>query len=234
MATKKNKKRTFQYLCYKLVKKIIQIKPNEIRKYTPMNAPPLIMVYMDNNVDIYDVYSGQWIQSISCAKMRPLNQQATLSMYCSDSDTKRLIFLSNPLNQDHSEHIIVLPNQMDETTGRRQLVKRTKNQFQFKLSDENTKLLANKMRDPTQRASLISGPVLSTFKHVAHVGPEQVGSISKSLSPVKTDRTTSETEPTTTSSYKGETTLSRSDSNRSENSSDFDSSSSNIKKSYDL
>ena len=64
------------------------------------------MVYTENSIEIYDVLSGQWIQSVACRRATPLNQKATLSLYSGDSDNvKRLIFLSNPLIDSDQEMI---------------------------------------------------------------------------------------------------------------------------------
>ena len=68
------------------------------------------MVYTENSIEIYDVLSGQWIQSVACRRATPLNQKATLSLYSGDSDNvKRLIFLSNPLIDSDQERIKKLP-----------------------------------------------------------------------------------------------------------------------------
>lgn len=83
-----------------------RIQPLEIREYVPRNQPPLILVYTENSIEIYDVLSGQWIQSVACRRATPLNQKATLSLYSGDSDNvKRLIFLSNPLIDSDQEMI---------------------------------------------------------------------------------------------------------------------------------
>ena len=186
---------------------------------------------MDNCVEIYDVYSGQWIQSIACRKMRPLNPQASLSMYCSDSDTKRLIFLSNPLNSTDTDHIIDMPQQIDELTSRRHLVKKNKYQFQFKLHDENLK---SKMKDPSQRAKLISGPVLNSFQHVSHLGPEHAGFHLTKLKSLSPQPSSSDMIGDNAISEEKDTAPSPSNSIRSGTSSDFSHSPSEAKKSYDL
>ena len=33
------------------------------------------MVYTENSIEIYDVLSGQWIQSVACRRATPLNQK---------------------------------------------------------------------------------------------------------------------------------------------------------------
>ena len=168
--------------------------------------------------------------------MRPLNHQATLSMYCSDSETKRLIFLSNPRNSSDQDHIIELPQQIDETTSRRHLVKKNKFQFQFKLHDENIKSLTSKMKDPNQRAKLISGPVLSSFQHVSHLGPEHATSHLTKIKPLSPQPSSSELECGDNNIINEDTGLAPSPSNslRSRTSSDTSHSPSDFKTSYDL
>ena len=45
-----------------LIKYLINFQPNEIRAYTPANANPILVVYCDNSLELFDIVSGQWLQ----------------------------------------------------------------------------------------------------------------------------------------------------------------------------
>lgn len=149
--------------------------PTDIRcHYPPNSAPPILICFLENSVELFDVFSGQWIQTIACRRLRALNQDGTLS--CIESDVRRLTFISTP-NESHEEnnHVIQLPAQVDPVRGKRQLVKKSKFEFQFKLAEEKIKSLTSKMKDPIQRSKLISGPITNTFQHIEHQSAPRSG-----------------------------------------------------------
>lgn len=136
--------------------------------HPPDNKPPVLICYMDNSIELYDVYSGQWIQSIACRRLRPLSTDGSLS--CMETDTRRLLLISNPnVSVEDNEHWIELPLQFNPALHKRQLVKKSKISFEFKVPDSTQKKLASKLRDPVHRKILISGPVTDTFQHLEHM-----------------------------------------------------------------
>ena len=85
---------------------------------------------MDNSIELYDVYSGQWIQSIACRRLRPLSTDGSLS--CMETDTRRLLLISNPnVSVEDNEHWIELPLQFNPALHKRQLVKKSKVKYTY-------------------------------------------------------------------------------------------------------
>ncbi|XP_063737622.1 serine/threonine-protein kinase MRCK beta isoform X3 [Eleginops maclovinus] len=122
-----------------------------------------LTVYSENGLDVFDLQTSEWIQTISLCKIRPLNVEGTLNLL--SSEPPRLIYFSNT----SSEGVLTLPPPCDHS---RKLMMRTrsKRKFLFKVPEEERLQQRREMlRDPGLRSKMISGP--TNFNHVAHMGP---------------------------------------------------------------
>uniref|UniRef100_A0A3B4DVN2 non-specific serine/threonine protein kinase n=1 Tax=Pygocentrus nattereri TaxID=42514 RepID=A0A3B4DVN2_PYGNA len=122
-----------------------------------------LTVYSDYGVDVFDVHTTEWVQTISLRKIRPLNVEGSLNLL--GSEQPRLIYFSNnsagcdltiPETSDNSKKLMVRT--------------RSKRKFLFKVPEEERIQQRREMlRDPEMRSKLISNP--TNFNHVAHMGP---------------------------------------------------------------
>lgn len=53
-----------------------------------------LLVYSETHVDVFDVASGDWVQTINIKKARPLNTSGSLSV-CVINDLTHIIYLSH-------------------------------------------------------------------------------------------------------------------------------------------
>ncbi|KAM9354610.1 serine/threonine-protein kinase MRCK beta isoform 2-T2 [Pholidichthys leucotaenia] len=121
-----------------------------------------LTVYNEYGVDVFDIHTTEWVQTIPLRKIRPLNVEGTLNLLM--SELPRLIFFRNSC----SEGDLTIP----ETCDRRRSVIRTrsKKKFLFKIpEDERQQQRRDMLRDPELRSKMISNPI--NFNHVAHMGP---------------------------------------------------------------
>lgn len=122
-----------------------------------------LTVYSENGVDIFDLQTGDWIQTIPLRKLRPLNSEGSLNLL--SSEPPRLIYLSN----NNSDGDLLVP-ELTESSRRLMLRTRSKRKFLFKIPEEERQQQRREMlRDPEFRSKMISGP--TNFNHVAHMGP---------------------------------------------------------------
>ncbi|XP_077075903.1 serine/threonine-protein kinase MRCK beta isoform X1 [Siphateles boraxobius] len=123
-----------------------------------------LTVYSDYGVDVFDVHTTEWVQTISLRRIRPLNVEGSLNLL--GSEQPHLIYFSNnssdgcdlaiPETSDHSKKLMVRT--------------RSKRKFLFKVPEEERLQQRREMlRDPEMRSKLISNP--TNFNHVAHMGP---------------------------------------------------------------
>uniref|UniRef100_A0A8C2D6B5 non-specific serine/threonine protein kinase n=1 Tax=Cyprinus carpio TaxID=7962 RepID=A0A8C2D6B5_CYPCA len=120
-----------------------------------------LTVYSDYGVDVFDVHTTEWVQTISLRGIRPLNVEGSLNLF--GSEQPRLIYFSNngcdlaiPETSDNSKKLMVRT--------------RSKRKFLFKIPEEERLQQRREMlRDPEMRSKLISNP--TNFNHVAHMGP---------------------------------------------------------------
>ncbi|XP_075872597.1 serine/threonine-protein kinase MRCK beta isoform X2 [Nelusetta ayraudi] len=122
-----------------------------------------LSVYSDYGVDVFDIHTAEWIQTISLRKIRPLNLEGTLNLL--SSEPPRLLYFSNA----SSEGDLTIPDTSDHS--RKLMVRtRSKRKFLFKVPEEERLQQRREMlRDPELRSRMISNP--TNFNHVAHMGP---------------------------------------------------------------
>ncbi|KAM4529356.1 serine/threonine-protein kinase MRCK beta isoform 3-T3 [Fundulus diaphanus] len=122
-----------------------------------------LTVYSEYGVDVFDIHTTEWVQTVSLHKLRPLNAEGTLNLL--SSEPPRLIYFSNA----SSEGDLAIPETSDH---RRRLMVRTrsKRKFLFKVPEEERLQQRREMlKDPELRSRMISNP--TNFNHVAHMGP---------------------------------------------------------------
>uniref|UniRef100_A0A8C7P5Y5 Serine/threonine-protein kinase MRCK alpha n=1 Tax=Oncorhynchus mykiss TaxID=8022 RepID=A0A8C7P5Y5_ONCMY len=126
---------------------------------------PYLSVYSENAVDVFDVNTMEWIQTIPLKKVRPLNPDGSLNLL--GLETVRLIYFRNKTAEGDE---LVVPETSDNS--RKQMVRSMNNKrhFSFRVPEEERMQQRREMlRDPEMRNKLISNP--TNFNHVAHMGP---------------------------------------------------------------
>ncbi|GAA6095816.1 serine/threonine-protein kinase MRCK beta isoform X4 [Tachysurus ichikawai] len=123
-----------------------------------------LTVYSDYGVDVFDVHTTEWVQTISLRKIRPLNVEGSLNLL--GSEQPRLIYFNNNAAEGRD---LTIPETSDNI--RKLMVRtRSKRKFLFKVPEEERLQQRREMlRDPEMRSKLISNP--TNFNHVAHMGP---------------------------------------------------------------
>ncbi|XP_031437374.1 serine/threonine-protein kinase MRCK alpha isoform X2 [Clupea harengus] len=128
-------------------------------------SAPYLSVYSENAVDVFDVNSMEWIQTIPLKKARPLNTDGSLNLL--GWETVRLVYFRNKTAEGDE---LVVPEVSENS--RKQLVRsiNNKRRFSFRVPEEERLQQRREMlRDPEMRSKLISNP--TNFNHVAHMGP---------------------------------------------------------------
>ncbi|XP_030200479.1 serine/threonine-protein kinase MRCK beta isoform X1 [Gadus morhua] len=122
-----------------------------------------LSVYSEYGVDVFDIHTAEWVQTISLRKIRPLNIEGTLNLL--GSEQPRLIYFNN----SSSEGELAIPETSDNS--KKLMVRtRSKRKFLFKVPEEERLQQRREMlRDPELRSRMISNP--TNFNHVAHMGP---------------------------------------------------------------
>uniref|UniRef100_A0A2K5KCS7 Serine/threonine-protein kinase MRCK alpha n=1 Tax=Colobus angolensis palliatus TaxID=336983 RepID=A0A2K5KCS7_COLAP len=126
---------------------------------------PYLSVYSENAVDIFDVNSMEWIQTLPLKKVRPLNSEGSLNLL--GLETIRLIYFKNKMAEGDE---LVVPETSDNS--RKQMVRNINNKrrYSFRVPEEERMQQRREMlRDPEMRNKLISNP--TNFNHIAHMGP---------------------------------------------------------------
>ncbi|XP_031511083.1 serine/threonine-protein kinase MRCK alpha isoform X19 [Papio anubis] len=140
---------------------------------------PYLSVYSENAVDIFDVNSMEWIQTLPLKKVRPLNNEGSLNLL--GLETIRLIYFKNKMAEGDE---LVVPETSDNS--RKQMVRNINNKrrYSFRVPEEERMQQRREMlRDPEMRNKLISNP--TNFNHIAHMGPGDGIQILKDLPMVK-------------------------------------------------
>uniref|UniRef100_A0A8C9T9J1 Serine/threonine-protein kinase MRCK beta n=1 Tax=Scleropages formosus TaxID=113540 RepID=A0A8C9T9J1_SCLFO len=120
-----------------------------------------LTVYSDYGIDVFDMNTMEWVQTVCLRKIRPLNVEGSLNLL--GSEQPRLVYFSNrasdlavPETSDNSKKLMVRT--------------RSKRKFLFKVPEEERLQQRREMlRDPELRSKMISNPI--NFNHVAHMGP---------------------------------------------------------------
>ncbi|XP_069340624.1 serine/threonine-protein kinase MRCK alpha isoform X6 [Eulemur rufifrons] len=126
---------------------------------------PYLSVYSENAVDVFDVNSMEWIQTLPLKKVRPLNNEGSLNLL--GLETIRLIYFKNKMAEGDE---LVVPETSDNS--RKQMVRNINNKrrYSFRVPEEERMQQRREMlRDPEMRNKLISNP--TNFNHIAHMGP---------------------------------------------------------------
>ncbi|NXJ98329.1 MRCKA kinase, partial [Corythaixoides concolor] len=126
---------------------------------------PYLSVYSENAIDIFDVNSMEWIQTIPLKKVRPLNTEGSLNLL--GLETVRLIYFKNKMAEGDE---LVVPE--TSNNSRKQMVRNINNKrrYSFRVPEEERMQQRRSMlRDPEMRNKLISNP--TNFNHIAHMGP---------------------------------------------------------------
>ncbi|XP_026088703.1 serine/threonine-protein kinase MRCK alpha-like isoform X4 [Carassius auratus] len=126
---------------------------------------PYLSVYSENAVDVFDVNTMEWIQTIPLKKVRPLNMEGSLNLL--GLETVRLIYFRNKTAEGDE---LVVPEVCDNS--RKQMVRSMSNKrrFSFRIpEEERLQQRRDMLKDPEKRNKLISSPM--NFNHVAHMGP---------------------------------------------------------------
>uniref|UniRef100_A0A672P1F0 non-specific serine/threonine protein kinase n=1 Tax=Sinocyclocheilus grahami TaxID=75366 RepID=A0A672P1F0_SINGR len=126
---------------------------------------PYLSVYSENAVDVFDVNTMEWIQTMPLKKVHPLNADGSLNLL--GLETVRLIYFKNKTAEGDE---LVVPETSDNS--RKQMVRSmmSKRRFSFRVPEEERVLQRREMlRDPEMRNKLISNP--TNFNHVVHMGP---------------------------------------------------------------
>ncbi|XP_048218357.1 LOW QUALITY PROTEIN: serine/threonine-protein kinase MRCK beta [Perognathus longimembris pacificus] len=126
-------------------------------------SPSHVTVYSEYGVDVFDVCSMEWVQTIGLRRIRPLNAEGSLNLL--GCEPARLIyFRSRPQGT-----VLNVPDTSDGS--RKQMLRtRSKRRFVFKVPEEERLQQRREMlRDPELRSKMISNP--TNFNHVAHMGP---------------------------------------------------------------
>lgn len=123
-----------------------------------------LTVYSDYGVDVFDVHTTEWVQTISLRKIRPLNVEGSLNLL--GTEQPRLIYFNNNSAEGYD---LTIPETSDNS--KKLMVRtRSKRKFLFKVPEEERIQQRREMlRDPEMRSKLISNP--TNFNHVAHMGP---------------------------------------------------------------
>uniref|UniRef100_A0A8C0XI82 Serine/threonine-protein kinase MRCK alpha n=1 Tax=Castor canadensis TaxID=51338 RepID=A0A8C0XI82_CASCN len=138
-------------------------------------SAPYLSVYSENAVDVFDVNSMEWIQTLPLKKVRPLNSEGSLNLL--GLETIRLIYFKNKMAEGDE---LVVPETSDNS--RKQMVRSISNKrrFSFRVPEEERVQQRREMlRDPEMRNKLISNP--TNFNHIAHMGPGDGVQILKDL-----------------------------------------------------
>ncbi|XP_022528697.2 serine/threonine-protein kinase MRCK alpha isoform X3 [Astyanax mexicanus] len=126
---------------------------------------PYLSVYSETAVDVFDVNTMEWIQTIPLKKVHPLNTDGSLNLL--GLETVRLIYFKNKTAEGDE---LVVPETSDNS--RKQMVRSmtSKRRFSFRVPEEERLQQRREMlRDPEMRNKLISNP--TNFNHVVHMGP---------------------------------------------------------------
>ncbi|XP_055005106.1 serine/threonine-protein kinase MRCK beta-like [Boleophthalmus pectinirostris] len=146
-----------------------------------------LTVYSDYGVDIYDLQTSDWLQTLPIRKLRPLNSDGSLNLL--SSDPPRLIYLQKTEGGVWGEGELALPG-VTESSRKLMVRTRSKRKFLFKLPEEERQQQRREMlRDPEFRSKMISGP--TNFNHISHMGPGDGMQILRDLPMVREDLTVS-------------------------------------------
>lgn len=130
----------------------------------PGSNSTYLTVYSDYGVDVFDVHTMEWVQTISLRKIRPLNVEGSLNLL--GTEQPRLIYFGS----NSPEGCELSIPETSENSKKLMVRTRSKRKFLFKVPEEERLQQRREMlRDPELRSKMISNP--TNFNHVAHMGP---------------------------------------------------------------
>ncbi|XP_055343191.1 serine/threonine-protein kinase MRCK alpha-like [Paramacrobiotus metropolitanus] len=151
---------------------------------------PYLIVYTENHIAVYDVNSGDWVQTLNMKRARPLSRDGSLNLVC-PSDSPLIVYLRElqaPADLIMPREVPVYqpaPDRRRSTSASRAGVQRKHRRWSVKSREFAGR--QNLSRLPVERRSrLISGP--SDFSHVSHVGPADRTQIQQLMDHRNTDR----------------------------------------------
>ncbi|XP_070576625.1 serine/threonine-protein kinase MRCK alpha-like isoform X2 [Ptychodera flava] len=122
---------------------------------------PYLTVYSETAVDVIDVNTMEWLQTIPIKQTRPLSTEGSMNVsLVTEGYVPRLIFFKNILCDGASVDLRIPDMPYKRNAQRLQ----SKRRFSFKTREDDR--MARKVID---RKSLISGP--TNFNHISHMGP---------------------------------------------------------------
>ncbi|XP_077319838.1 serine/threonine-protein kinase MRCK beta isoform X1 [Lithobates pipiens] len=123
-----------------------------------------VTVYSEYGIDVFDVHTMDWVQTIGLRRIKPLNLKGSLNLL--NSEPARLLYLKSV----YSEGAILSVPETSDNSKKQMVRTRSKRRFEFKVPEEERILQRREMlRDPELRSKMISNPI--NFNHVAHMGP---------------------------------------------------------------
>ncbi|CAL4060084.1 unnamed protein product, partial [Meganyctiphanes norvegica] len=117
----------------------------------------LLLVYSDIHIDVFDVISGEWVQTINLKRTKPLMRTGYLNMVMI-SDLPHVAYLRN-LHKDEIVRTGV------DANGR----PKSRRKFSMRESSKATRTMSRILHTSDRRSKLISGP--TNFNHISHMGP---------------------------------------------------------------
>ncbi|KAK6753900.1 hypothetical protein RB195_013096 [Necator americanus] len=125
---------------------------------------PHLCVYSENEIDVFNVMSAEWIQTINLRTAIPLTPNGLLSL-CVVNDAPFVVMLCDVLSD---EDLLYVP-QTSSNTSTSSIGKRSKGKRKFSVRVPGK----DEPRPGDRRSNLpISGP--SDFMHIVHMGPGSV------------------------------------------------------------
>ncbi|KAG8449271.1 hypothetical protein GDO86_016080 [Hymenochirus boettgeri] len=123
-----------------------------------------VTVYSEYGIDVFDVSSMEWVQTIGLRRIKQLNADGSLNLL--NSEPARLLYLKSI----YSEGPILTVPEISDNSKKQMVRTRSKRKFVFKVPEEERLQQRREMlRDPELRSKMISNP--TNFNHVAHMGP---------------------------------------------------------------
>lgn len=119
-------------------------------------------VYTDTHVDVFDISSGEWLQTLNIKKTKPLCRNGNLCFSLA-TDLPHVIYLHNVL---HRSNRVCVPETSAHPVKSRQtkaMLNRVRRRFSVREPDKAGK------GNVDRRSRLISGP--TNFNHISHMGP---------------------------------------------------------------
>ncbi|KAG1683509.1 Serine/threonine-protein kinase MRCK alpha [Nymphon striatum] len=120
-----------------------------------------LCIYSEAHVDIFEVTSGDWIQTICLRKCTPLCRNGSLNL-CFVNELPHIVYMRNLLDRTDAVHVPEVQFQSQASRSSKTVIARTRRRFSVREYDKSSKV-------NDRRSRLISGP--SNFSHVKHMGP---------------------------------------------------------------